>query len=394
MAGAEIRVGLLMAYLSRRSGGVWSVVEAMAFALQTYAGCHVELFGLADAYSSQDTARFNAKDVHPELRYGPSWFGYSPMLNRRLTEASVDLVHAHGLWMYPSVANLRWAIRSKKPYLVSPHNLLSEWALRRSMRKKRLAAFLFENKNLKKAACLHALTQAEARAIRAFGLRNPICVVPSGVEVPAHTEHADRIWRDSLPDGAKVLFYLGRFHPTKGLLQLLRGWKIARNRFGAEWEWHLVLAGWDQGGHRMELKRLCKEEGVRGVRFAAPCFGARKDAAFRRADAFVLPSFGEGIPMTVLEAWSYRLPVVMTPECNLPEGFQAGAAVRVEPEPESIARGLTELIGMRDAGRRAMGERGRRLVEERFSWPKIAKQMKSVYEWVLGGGPKPECVIL
>jgi poly(glycerol-phosphate) alpha-glucosyltransferase len=39
-----------------------------------------------------------------------------------------------------------------------------------------------------------------------------------------------------------------------------------------------------------------------------------------------------------------------------------------------------------------MGERGRRLVEERFSWAKIARQMKAVYEWVLGGGPRPECV--
>jgi hypothetical protein len=39
-----------------------------------------------------------------------------------------------------------------------------------------------------------------------------------------------------------------------------------------------------------------------------------------------------------------------------------------------------------------MGEHGRRLVEGRFSWPKIAQQMKTVYEWVLGGGPRPECV--
>jgi len=66
----------------------------------------------------------------------------------------------------------------------------------------------------------------------------------------------------------------------------------------------------------------------------------------------------------------------------------------VDAEPGSVGRGLAELVEMSDAERREMGERGRRLVEEKFSWPKIARQMKSVYEWVLGGGPKPDCVIL
>jgi len=393
-ADAQIRVGLLMAYLSRRSGGVWTVVEQMAIALQEETACDAQLFGLSDDYSTEDTARIDPKRVHLQSSYGLDHFGYSPMLTRRLLQARLDLVHAHGLWMYPSIVTQRWANRSNKPYIVSPHSLLNEWALRRSVWKKRLAALLFENRNLRKAACLHALTQLEARAIRTLGLRNPICVVPNGVDLPEPRQHADRIWTDSLTAGAKVLLYLGRFHTKKGLVQLLRGWKIARNRFKDGSEWHLVLAGWDQGGYRMELERLSKEEGIRGVHLAGPCFGTKKDAAFRRADAFVLPSFDEGLPMAVLEAWSYRVPVVMTPGCNLPEGFQTGAAIRVEPNPESIVGGLTELFAMTDAERREMGRRGRRLVEEKFSWPKIARQMKEVYEWVLGGGPKPDCVIL
>ena len=49
-------------------------------------------------------------------------------------------------------------------------------------------------------------------------------------------------------------------------------------------------------------------------------------------------------------------------------------------------------MGMSEDERLAMGERGRRLVEERFSWPKIGEQMKAAYKWVLGGGPTPEWV--
>ena len=82
----------------------------------------------------------------------------------------------------------------------------------------------------------------------------------------------------------------------------------------------------------------------------------------------------------------------MTPECNLPEGFAANAAIRIEPNVASIAQGLQELFRTPHSALRDLGDNGRRLVAERFAWPKIAADMKSVYEWMLGGGPKPGCV--
>ena len=95
--------------------------------------------------------------------------------------------------------------------------------------------------------------------------------------------------------------------------------------------------------------------------------------------------------MSVLEAWSYRLPVVMTDFCNLPEGFSANAAIRVAPDGESIFQGLEQLAGMPDAELQTMGSNGRKLVEEKFTWPRIAQDMKAVYEWCLGGD-KPACL--
>ena len=97
--------------------------------------------------------------------------------------------------------------------------------------------------------------------------------------------------------------------------------------------------------------------------------------------------------MTVLEAWAYAKPVLMTPECNLPEGFAAGAALQIGTAPEEIAAGLKQVIEMSDDDRRAMGNRGRNLVATTFSWPRIGEQMRSVYEWVLGGGPLPEVIV-
>ena len=98
--------------------------------------------------------------------------------------------------------------------------------------------------------------------------------------------------------------------------------------------------------------------------------------------------------MTVLEAWSYAKPVLMTSECNLPEGFAAGAALQIGTSANEIADKLKQLFEMNDGDRKAIGERGRALVAEKFSWPQIGEQMRAVYEWVLGGGAPPEAVRL
>jgi poly(glycerol-phosphate) alpha-glucosyltransferase len=95
----------------------------------------------------------------------------------------------------------------------------------------------------------------------------------------------------------------------------------------------------------------------------------------------------------VLEAWANAKPVLMTPECNLPEGFQAGAALKIEPNETSLAAGLQNLFAMSDAERAAMGNRARALVESRFTWEQVGRQMHAVHEWILGGGARPNCVL-
>jgi poly(glycerol-phosphate) alpha-glucosyltransferase len=256
-----------------------------------------------------------------------------------------------------------------------------------------MAGALFEDTHLRGAACLHALNEPEARAIRAYGLRNPICVLPNGVDLPRDKGQVPAAWAHAVGEGRKTLLFLGRLHPKKGLVNLVRAWNGVQ-RDGAARDWALVIAGWDQGRHERELKSLAQELGLgRSVCFAGPQFNRDKAATFASADAFVLPSLSEGLPMAVLEAWSYGLPVIMTPQCNLPEGLAADAALRIGSSPADIADGLRRLFAMAEGDRREMGKRGRRLVEERFAWPCIAEEMKAVYEWVLGGGPAPACVV-
>ncbi len=326
---------------------------------------------------------------------GPRRFGYSRSLTHRLSSGGLDLVHTHGVWMYPSIASLRWARRERRPYIVSPHGMLDSWALAQSRWKKLMAGALFENEHLRGAACLHALTRAEARSIRSYGLKNPVCVIPSGVRIPSRPVEANPSWAEAVGPEDKVLLYLGRLHPTKGLTELLLGWSQFRLETAAR-SWKLVIAGGDDGGHGDWLRRLCRALGVeKTVVFTGPQYGADRAASFARASAFILPSRSEGLPTAVLEAWANGVPALMTPFCHLPEGFDAGAAMSIAATgPPEIRDTLERLFWLPAADLRAMGARGRELAKRSFSWDSAANEMKLVYEWVLGRGEKPASVML
>jgi poly(glycerol-phosphate) alpha-glucosyltransferase len=158
--------------------------------------------------------------------------------------------------------------------------------------------------------------------------------------------------------------------------------------------WVVAIAGWDQDGHQQELEaRIAGKSATRNIVFVGPLYGSDKDAAYRNSDAFILPSESEGLPLTVIEAWSYGLPVVMTPECNIPQGFEGKAAIRMEANPGDAVSALKALFSMSDQERIAIGSRGLALVKERFTWSRVAAQMHAVYSWVVNGGDAPDSVI-
>lgn len=384
-----MKIAYLLSSLSRANGGVSESVRRLAQSLQATRLADVTALGLQDSYSADDVPRWNPVPSSCFPVKGPRALGYAPALARALAETNPDVVHVAGLWMYPSIASRRWSLGAKRPYLISPHGMLDSWALNNSAWKKRLAALAYERDHLEHAACLHALCESEAQAIRAYGLKNPICVLPNGVDLPdASTASRAPVWAGRFPASRRVLLFLGRIHPKKGLGPLVQAWDALRNS-----DWQLVVVGWDQGGFQQELESKVRELKLADrVTFCGPLHGAEKIAAYRAAHAFVLPSFSEGLPMTILEAWAYGLPVLMTPACNLPEGFAAGAALEIAPDPDKLVQTLLLFTGMNEADRVRVGQRGRILVEQHFNWSQIAPKMLEVYQWITGCGSRPACV--
>jgi glycosyltransferase involved in cell wall biosynthesis len=382
----------VMDSLSRANGGMMEAERRLQQTLHEEQGISINVLGLRDTFSDQDSPAWSPLEPTCCPVTGPGAIGYSPRLLPAMMSAEADLAYFAGLWKYPSMAGLAWARRTSKPYIVAPHGMLDPWAVRNSGGKKKLAGWLFQNRHLRKAACLRALCASEVDSIRRYGLTNPICVIPNGIDLPdlppQHPETA----------APRTLLFLGRLHPKKGLPGLIEAWGKLKPA-----NWNLAIAGWDQGGHEADLQRHASALGMvwdetahlrpgSTITFLGPRFGEKKKEAYAQCDAFILPSLSEGLPMTILEAWSYGKPVVMTPECNLPEGFSAEAAIRIETQPESLHRGIRLLFEMTPDERRQMGMRGRALAQSKFSWQTIGGQMAQVYAWVARKGSKPDCV--
>jgi poly(glycerol-phosphate) alpha-glucosyltransferase len=174
---------------------------------------------------------------------------------------------------------------------------------------------------------------------------------------------------------------MSRLHPKKGLDVLLRAFAQVSAALPAL---TLVIAGNDAGtGYAGELTRLAGTLGIGDrCRFAGEVRGEAKLDMLAGADAFVLPSHSEGLPVAAIEAMAAALPVILTPGCNLPEVASAGAGLIVEPVPEMLARAIGDLFANRDAAR-AMGDNGRRLVAGKFTWRRIGAETLGIYRNLL-----------
>jgi glycosyltransferase involved in cell wall biosynthesis len=382
--GKSLNLGILTTSLSSEAGGLFESVRFPAN-LMHQRGHSVSVYGVIDPGLTEGRSAWKVSQIHAFPTLGPKRFAYAPALTGELRKHPYDALHLHGLWNHSSVAALNWNRKNKGALVISPHGMLDPWALRNSRIKKQVAKWAFEEANLRSAAIMRALCWAEADAIEALNLGVPIAVIPNGILLPPD----DFVPSQPASTARKNLLFLGRIHPKKGIAELIDAWAISVAKSPTiRDDWNLQIAGWDDGDHLQHLARRAQEKGLTNVEFTGPMFGSAKQDAYANCSAFILPSFSEGMPMTVLEAWSHRKPVLMTHECNIPEGFIAGGAYRIENDPEALAAALVYHLDQSSALAET-GERGRKLVEERFTWDRIVDQHIGLFAWLAGRGPRP-----
>lgn len=306
---------------------------------------------------------------------------------------AAEVVHFHGLWQRHTRLGCSVARRHDVPYLVAAHGMAEPWALRHKALKKRVYTAFVEGKNLKQAACLHALSRPEVGHLRRIAPKTPICLVPNGVDLaPFDDLPARSVLEAERPElaGKFVVLFFGRLHVKKGLDLLARATATV---VGEHPSLHLLIAGADDGA-KGPFQTLATALGIeRRLTFVGHVAGEAARRVWGAADAFVLPSHSEGFSMAVLEALAARKPSLITTACHFPELTEAQGAVTVEPTVEEITRGLRDLLERSHQEREAMAERGRALVATRYTWDQQAARLVDVYRWARDGGEAPEAVV-
>lgn len=388
-----MKILLLSTSSSRNAGGLFNSVRNLGQALMRTGDMQPSVLAFKDKFSVLDNDVYVPLPLHLYNIYGPSGIGFSIDIRKRITKINPDLIHIQGIWLYSSRINYLYSKQNNIPYMISPRGMLDPWILNSRPWKKKLGLQLYEKKHLYNASCIHALGIPEYEAIRNFGLKNPVAVIPNGVVLPNENlpeKFQLPAWKQN--DNRKVLLFLSRLHPKKGLENLLKAWSHLKH-FKSQWK--LIIAGESSNIEYSDNLRnlIVKLNLEKDTYLIGPQFHGEKDITFRFADAFILPSFSEGMPMAVLEAWSYKLPVVMTEFCNLPEGFEREAAIKTEPNEDSILKSLQQLFLLQDDELSRIGSNGYRLVKENFGWDSIAAKMVEVYKWLLQNGDLPSSIV-
>jgi len=329
--------------------------------------------------------------------FGPRMLNFSPAMERHaVREAeSISVVHQHALWT--GVSRVTKYLRQRKgiPSIITPHGMLEKWALQKSWWKKRLVLAAYENRNFNGADCFHAVGENEVRDIRDFGLSNPVAVIPNGVSFDWLTSQGDGKsfrTRFGIPSDQRVLLFLSRVTPKKGLPMLLEAVNDIRQSFA---DWHLVIAGADEFGHRAEVEQKAADLGLsQSVTLIGAVFGQLKRDAFAAADLFVLPSYSEGAPLVILEALATQLPVIATKASPWGRLETERCGWWTEISRESLAAALEDALKRSSDQLLEMGQRGRMLVEEKFTWASSARMTIELYNWLLKRGDRPDFVVM
>jgi glycosyltransferase involved in cell wall biosynthesis len=315
-------------------------------------------------------------------------FKYSPFFHRKVEDLcrkeGIQIIHNHDLWLPSNHAAARVARRLGIPLVIQPHGTLAPWALAHRAWKKRLAWALYQRRDLETASLFVATSDQEAESIRKVGLRQPIAIIPIGIDLPASVEpiHREVMTRHAL--------FLSRIHPVKGLLNLVAAWDQVRPK-----GWKMIVAGPDEENHRVQVERAVKNAKLeQDFEFVGPVTGVAKEMLYREADLFILPTFSENFGIVIAEALSYGVPVITTHGAPWQTLVTNGCGWWVEVGAQPLAEAIRRAVALSDAERHEKGKRGRAFVETELSWPEIASEMLAVYDWIGGIGTKPKYVLV
>ena len=240
--------------------------------------------------------------------------------------------------------------------------------------KKRLGNLLFFDRLVANAAAIQHLTSGEATLSQ--GWNRPVFVVSNGIHLPPEPNPA----RPRRTPGLRLVF-LGRLAiEHKGLDLLLDACDLVRSLL-CERKARVELYGPDQNGSVRQLtQRIAELDLTNLVTLNDSVYGEAKASLFQQTDVFLHTSRWEGQPIAILEALSYGVPCLLTPNTNMAEEVTAAdAGWAVAPSPAGIAEGLRRILTADRQTFQTFGANARQLIVQNYTWEQIANRTVEAY---------------
>jgi glycosyltransferase involved in cell wall biosynthesis len=312
-----------------------------------------------------------------------SFYTVSLPLNRWLKKhvSQFDIVHIHAMFSYPAIPAAFWAYRNGVPYVVQPHGMLSPWGMSNRRRwLKRLSLPWIERRILSHSVAVALTSQQEKEEADALGVDMRSLVIPLGADVPdsrLYAAAASSLRTGSGLNGRKVILFLGRLEPKKGLDLLLNAFaKVRRSQPEAV----LVVAGSGDPAYSASLKDQASELGIaEDVRWVGFQQGAGKWAWLAAADIFALPSYAENFGIATVEAMRFGLALLITDQVGIHREVtlcNAGLVCRCGAEP--LAEGLERLL-RNEYLRSDLGAHACALAEKEYTVGRVTSRFLDLY---------------
>ena len=294
----------------------------------------------------------------------------------------IDILHFHGAWTLHIL--LLFEKKGDRKIIISPHGALAQESLKKSKLKKTIASYTYMRKSYKKADCIHALSEKEAKDVLSYGLRNtPIVIIPNGIDMEELVliDEIEKAKFLNLAKGRRVFLSLSRLHEAKGIEMLIEAFSIfVQNNNNNV----LYIVGDGPQEYKDLLKKkikiLKREE---NIFLLGELSGEMKNTIYSVADIFVLPSYNEGFGLTVLEAFRQQVPVITTTATPFNEILTYECGWYIAPERDTLLQALYDAGNKTTERLDIMGKNGYIWVKSNYSLGVVNEKYASLYLWLL-----------
>ncbi|MDP2649734.1 MAG: glycosyltransferase family 4 protein [bacterium] len=278
-----------------------------------------------------------------------------------LIRSNYDIIHAHAF--FPGITARLVSVFTKTPTIFTVHGTSINTKLNNIF-----------SRSIEKFILTQILYNREITVSQDFlkfkNINKKVVYIANGVD-------CDKFERIRAKQTKKpTVLFVGRLHPQKNLINIIKAVNIAKEKIDLEF----VIVG--TGPQKSQIKQLIKDLKLQNtITMLGAVTGSDLISIYKSCDVLILCSVYEGQPLTLLEAWAARKPVIAarTGDCQyLIKDGKNGYLINDPLNINEIARVIVKAL--RNKSLSSLGQNGYNLVRKNFSWEKSAQQTKNVYE--------------